>query len=101
MSEGEGRPWLRTSAGWATPLGQWMSEIGVGPLREQLAQKGYPTAPGTPYDWLEGRHPPSDFYAIAMIEISQGRLTFQDIYGHRAALGKMPAPKGFAPRVEL
>lgn len=101
MGEGGARPWLRTSPGWSTPLGRWMDSIGgVGPLREQLAAKGCPTSPFTPYKWLEGRHPPSDFYAIAMIEISEGRLTFQDIYGHRAALGKMPHPKGLVPRAE-
>jgi len=42
--------------------------------------------PHTIYDWISGRHDPEPKHARAIVRMSGGSITFNDIYGHRDKL---------------
>ncbi len=64
---------------WNTGFGRWVSSIGVASPAERLNRRGYPLTRNAIYHWVSGRRQPRLDHAIAMVQLSQGSLTLQDI----------------------
>ena len=76
----------RRPARWATPFAAWVSDYGVGRLRTELACLGQPVTQGAIYSWLSGRGTPRLPLAIAVVSISRGAVTAEDIVRHRETI---------------
>ncbi len=67
---------------WQTDFGRWVADVGVQGIVAGLAPD--PTlriTSQTVYEWLQG-HAPHPARAMALVEMSQGRLTLDAIYQH-------------------
>jgi len=72
----------RVPARWQTPFGRWIADYTVPRLVSDL--QGDPAISVTRwavYAWLAG-HPPRPARAEALVRLSNGRLTLEDIYRH-------------------
>lgn len=67
---------------WQTQFGQWISDVGVSRIVATLApDPDLRITNQTVYEWLQG-HPPHPSRAIALVAMSDGRLTLDAIYQH-------------------
>ena len=73
------------SSRWETPFGKWVQAFGVRNVCEALYSYGLPIGRETVYHWMAGRAVPNPRKAMALIKISEGKLTFDDIYGQKDA----------------
>lgn len=71
---------------WNTRFGRWVSRYRVSRLTVDLAARGVPVTPHAVYDWIAARRAPRPTCAAAIVEISGGKLSFDDIYRHRAEI---------------
>jgi len=67
---------------WQTEFGQWVSDFGVPRIVAALARDpDLRVTNQTVYEWLQG-HAPRPTRAMALVEMSGGRLTLEAIYDH-------------------
>ena len=67
---------------WQTEFGRWVADFGVPRIVAGLADDpALRITNQTVYEWLQG-HAPQPARAMALVEMSQGRLTLEAIYGH-------------------
>jgi hypothetical protein len=70
-----------------TKFERWVKRYTALKLVEQLANRGRDTKAslGVVYAWLRGEHEPRSPKRRAMVQLSQGDLTLEDIDAHFAA----------------
>ena len=67
---------------WQSDFGRWVAEFGVPRIVAGLAHDpALRITNQTVYEWLQG-HAPQPARAMALVEMSQGRLTLDAIYQH-------------------
>ncbi len=67
---------------WQTEFGRWVADFGVPRIVASLAHDpDLRVTNQAVYEWLQG-HAPQPARAIALVEMSQGRLTLDAIYQH-------------------
>ena len=67
---------------WQTEFGRWVAEVGVPRIVAVLGQDpNLRVTKHAVYHWLKGYAPRPD-RALALVEMSQGRLTLEAIYQH-------------------
>ncbi len=67
---------------WQTEFGRWVADFGVPRIVAGLANDpALRVTNQTVYEWLQG-HAPQPARAMALVEMSQGRLTLEAIYQH-------------------
>ncbi len=67
---------------WQTDFGRWVADFGVPRIVAGLARDpALRVTNQTVYEWLQG-HTPQPARAMALVEMSQGRLTLEAIYQH-------------------
>ena len=67
---------------WQTEFGRWVADFGVLRIVAGLAHDpALRVTNQTVYEWLQG-HAPHPARAMALVEMSQGRLTLDAIYQH-------------------
>lgn len=57
----------------------------------KLGQAGYDVRIGTVYGWLRGRNVPKPKAALALTQISRGKIRLEDVYRHAAELERVAA----------
>lgn len=73
-------------------LGSWMTRYGVRRLTKTMIAAGEPVTEMAVYNWLAGRHVPRTSSAIAIVSISRGRVSLEDIFRHRRLMARRQAP---------
>jgi hypothetical protein len=72
----------RVPSRWDTEFGRWVSDMGVPRIVAALAHDpDLRITNQTVYEWLQG-HAPHPTRAMALVEMSGGRLTLNAIYEH-------------------
>ena len=72
----------RTPSRWETEFGRWVGDFGVSRIVSALAyDPDLRITNQTVYEWLQG-HAPHPSRAMALVQMSGGRLTLDAIYGH-------------------
>lgn len=72
----------RTPYRWQTEFGRWVADFGVPRIVAGLAHDpDLRVTNQAVYEWLQG-HAPSPARAMALVEMSRGRLTLEAIYQH-------------------
>jgi hypothetical protein len=72
----------RVPSRWGTEFGRWVSDVGVPHIVAALAHDpDLRITNQTVYEWLQG-HPPHPARAMALVQMSGGRLTLEAIYQH-------------------
>lgn len=67
---------------WQTDFGRWVADFGVPRIVAALAHDpNLRVTNQAVYEWLQG-HAPHPARAMALVEMSQGRLTLEAIYEH-------------------
>jgi hypothetical protein len=67
---------------WQTKFGRWVSDFGVPRIVAVLARDpDLRVTNQAVYEWLQG-HAPRPPRAVALVEMSRGRLTLDAIYEH-------------------
>ncbi len=67
---------------WQTTFGRWVADFGVPRIVAGLAHDpALQITNQTVYEWLQG-HAPRPDRAMALVKMSQGRLTLEAIYRH-------------------
>ncbi len=67
---------------WQTEFGRWVADFGVLHIVAALAHDpALRITNQTVYEWLQG-HAPRPARALALVEMSNGRLTLDAIYQH-------------------
>ena len=67
---------------WQTDFGRWVAEFGVPRIVAGLAHDpDLRVTNQAVYEWLQG-HAPHPARAMALVEMSRGRLTLEAIYQH-------------------
>ena len=67
---------------WQTEFGRWVADFGVPRIVAVLGQdQNLRVTKHAVYHWLKG-HAPRPDRALALVEMSQGRLTLEAIYQH-------------------
>jgi hypothetical protein len=54
-----------------------------------------------PYEWVAGRHPPSPRIAVQIVRLSEGRVTFSDIYNPMVPPASCSSPTGEIEKPEV
>ena len=72
----------RVPSRWETDFGRWVGDFGVPQIVKALAHDpDLRVTNQAVYEWLQG-HPPRPARAMALVELSRGRLTLEVIYRH-------------------
>ena len=72
----------RVPSRWETEFGRWVADVGVPQIVRALARDpDLRVTNQAVYEWLQG-HPPRPARAMALVELSGGRLTLEAIYEH-------------------
>ena len=84
----------RVPSRWDTEFGRWVSDVGVPRIVAALAHDpDLRITNQTVYEWLQGHAPPPT-RALALVEMSGGRLSLEAIYRHGQ---EVRDPAGHAP----
>lgn len=67
---------------WQTRFGRWVSARGVTHIVGDLGRIGVPVTSHAVYNWIAGSSLPHPTRAIALVRISNGALSLDDVYGH-------------------
>ncbi len=79
---------------WQTQFGRWVADFGVPRIVAVLGQDpDLRVTKHAVYHWLKGYAPRPD-RALALVEMSQGRLTLEAIYQHSREVRQ---PEGASP----
>jgi len=72
----------RVPSRWETDFGRWVADFGVPRIVAGLAHDpDLRITNQAVYEWLQG-HAPHPARAMALVEMSEGRLTLETIYQH-------------------
>lgn len=72
----------RVPSRWETDFGRWVADFGVPQIVKALAtDPDLRVTNQAVYEWLQG-HPPRPARAMALVEMSRGKLTLEAIYEH-------------------
>jgi len=72
----------RVPSRWQTEFGRWVADVGVPQIVKALDHDpDLRVTNQAVYEWLQG-HPPRPARAMALVEMSGGRLTLEAIYEH-------------------
>ena len=71
--------WLREPTRWRSCFGEWVSDTGAAHAAHLLAERGLPVTPDAVYKWVAGVRVPRLEAALALVEISGGRLQVTDV----------------------
>jgi hypothetical protein len=83
---------------WQTEFGRWVRDVGVSRIVTALAQDpDLRVTNQAVYEWLRG-HAPRPARAIALVELSGGRLTLDAIYGHSRQIQAPSSHRAHAER---
>jgi hypothetical protein len=78
----------RVADRWNTEFGRWVSDVGVSQIVNALAHDpDLKVTNGAVYKWLWG-HAPQPRRAMALVAMSEGRLTLESIYQHASQVWK-------------
>jgi len=84
----------RSPTRWQTKFGRWVAEFTVPAIVENLAHDpDLRITNQAVYEWLQG-HAPQPARAIALVKMSRGRLTLEDIYHHPKQIRQLKEPGG-------
>ena len=84
----------RAPVRWETDFGRWVGQFGVGRIVEEFDRRAakrdengatHPelrVARQAVQHWIAGRHCPRPEHARLLVELSQGRLTLEQVYAH-------------------
>ena len=79
---------------WQTEFGRWVADFGVPRIVAGLAHDpDLRVTNQAVYEWLQG-HAPQPARALALVEMSQGRLTLEAIYKHAQEIRQSEGPGG-------
>ncbi len=82
----------RTPDRWQTEFGRWVADFGVPRIVAGLAHDpDLRVTNQAVYEWLQG-HPPRPARAMALVELSGGRLTLEAIYEHGRQVRQLQNP---------
>ena len=82
----------RVLSRWETDFGRWVGDFGVPRIVKALAHDpDLRVTNQAVYEWLQG-HPPRPARAMALVELSGGRLTLEAIYQHGRAMRASSTP---------
>jgi len=82
----------RVPSRWETDFGRWVADFGVPQIVRALADDPELRVTNQAvYEWLQG-HPPRPARAMALVELSGGRLTLDAIYGHGREIRRSQHP---------
>ena len=74
---------------WRTPLGSFVDDVGARRIADGLGRRlGYRITVGCVYKWIAGRTVPRPNAALALVDLSGGRLSLGDLVHHRAVLSR-------------
>ena len=76
----------RAERRWSTRFGSFIDFYSVKGLLAALKARGLPLDKFTLYGWLSGDRDPRPNHALALVEISRGSLSLDDVYSHRRSL---------------
>jgi len=75
---------------WQTEFGRWVNDFGVPRIVRALAHDpDLRITNQAVYEWLQG-HAPRPARAVALVEMSRGRLTLEAIYQHGREVRQSP-----------
>lgn len=78
----------RAADRWNTDFGRWVSDVGVSQIVIALAHDpDLKVTNDAVYEWLRG-HAPQPRRAMALVAMSEGRLTLDAIYRHASQVRK-------------
>lgn len=81
----------RMPSRWDTEFGRWVSDFGISRIVSMLERDpDLRITHQTVYKWLQG-HAPHPRRALALVEMSDGRLTLNAIYEHGREVRQMEA----------
>jgi hypothetical protein len=79
---------------WQTDFGRWVADFGVPRIVAGLAHDpDLRVTNQAVYEWLQG-HAPQPARAMALVELSQGRLTLEAIYQHGRQMKQFESDSG-------
>ncbi len=80
----------RVQRRWKTTFGSWVMDYGVRRLVRGLEAHGQPVTEKAVYHWISGRHAPRGGHALAIVRLSRGRLSLEDVLrqGQLATVGR-------------
>lgn len=82
----------RVPSRWETDFGRWVANFGVPQIVKALARDpDLRVTNQAVYEWLQG-HPPRPARAMALVELSGGRLTLEAIYEHGREIRRSQDP---------
>lgn len=77
---------------WETEFGRWVGDFGVPRIVKALARDpDLRVTNQAVYEWLQG-HPPRPARAMALVELSGGRLSLEAIYQHSREIRRSQEP---------
>ena len=83
----------RVPTRWETEFGRWVSDVGVSRIVSALARDpDLRVTNQAVYEWLQG-HAPRPARAVALVELSGGRLTLEAIYQHGREVQASSSPE--------
>jgi hypothetical protein len=68
---------------WTTHFGSWVASVSVFKVQEALTSQGHPVTEQAVYNWLAGATTPRIAHAVALVRMSEGRISLDDIVRHR------------------
>ena len=71
-----------TDRRWETAFGRWIKKYNVMRLVDDMRRGGHSLTPSAVYYWLRGSAVPRPDKACALVRLSNGALTLEDIYAH-------------------
>jgi len=88
----------RVPSRWQTEFGRWVGDVDIPQIVKALARDpDLRVTNQAVYQWLQG-HPPRPARAMALVELSGGRLTLEAIYEHGREIRQSQDPA--APEVD-
>lgn len=82
----------RVPSRWETKFGRWVSDFGVSRIVTALAHDpDLRVTNQAVYEWLQG-HAPRPARAMALVELSGGRLSLEAIYQHGREIRRSSSP---------
>ncbi len=91
----------RAPARWSTTFGRVVGDFGVSRLAQAMSERlSYAITNTSVYDWVAGRRFPRPIHVEAIVQVTGGRITADDIYRHHREVGSS-AGDGATPEPSL
>jgi hypothetical protein len=95
-----GRPRARDRR-WGTKFGAWVSRFTVTRITNELNARGVGVQDKTVYSWVSATRFPRPPHAVALVTMSGGAISLDDVYRHSARCGGRPESSADASRGAL